>query len=222
MFATDLLGNKTTVTFSVNINASTDNTKNKKDDNKKDEIKKDDNEIKQEEQPKQKYYRYRTKVIKNCNSYDCDYVDEVELKKEIVQTGKCDEDYKTSKKTTRDTCLVPTPKTVNCGQALTPVYVKNSDGLYYSRIAISTGKLTYKESPCGEDEVEMGGYCHPMCEKYQYTCPDGYDLKDNSCIKVVKATCYEKCIGYTWSDWSEWSTVKVIPSEDIQVEEKYE
>ena len=61
-----------------------------------------------------------------------------------------------------------------------------------------------------------------MCEKYQNSCPTGYFIEDNGCKKVTEKTCYETCTKNVWSDWSKWSTQKVVANENTQVEEKYE
>lgn len=362
--ALDNAGNQTSLTFEIEIKKKNDTKTKGTNDTKKEKetITVDDKETKNPDKKvednsnivKTKYYRYRTKTVVSydCNSYSCGEGEKINFTKGIVSTGKCDSNYKTSKRTTNNGCVVPTPIGTSCTSAITPVYVKDSNGLYYSRIAIkadtnakeykkapcgtneielngychpicekidtksnkvvSTGKCIdnyktceqkfnngcvipsdagasctqsitprfrknsdgliydgyamfndgstplcisaktkntapkegtdatnyvnsqygtlesnyiidgYKTSPCGENEKEINGYCFAMCEKYQNSCPTGYFIVDNGCKKVTKKTCYETCTKNVWSDWSKWSTQKVVANENTQVEEKYE
>lgn len=79
---------------------------------------------------------------------------------------------------------------------------------------------TYKQEPCGENEVSIYGYCHPICSKASVTCESGYELIDGKCKKYVKKTCSDTCKKYTWSDWSDWSETVVSSSDTVQVETK--
>ena len=79
----------------------------------------------------------------------------------------------------------------------------------------------YKAEPCGENELSINGYCHAICSGYtEATCPEGYSLIDNTCKKIVKKTCTDKCSKYTWSEWSSWSETVISPSDTVQVETK--
>lgn len=179
--AIDSVGNPTNLTFEISVfdkKSTTKDTTTTKEDNKtSDKTNKDNDKTKTVtekektvvEKEKTKYYRYRTKttVEYKCNSYSCNEEDIIDVNTEIVSTGKCPSNYKTSDEKTSNGCLVPSPIDSYCTAALTPVYVKDSNGLYYSRIAISAEKKDkeFKKAPCGENETEINGYCHPICEK---------------------------------------------------------
>ena len=79
---------------------------------------------------------------------------------------------------------------------------------------------TYKQEPCGENEISIYGYCHPICSKLSNSCPSGYEMIDGKCKKYVKKTCFDKCSKSTWSDWTEWSESVVSSSDFVQVETK--
>lgn len=78
----------------------------------------------------------------------------------------------------------------------------------------------YKQEPCGENEISIYGYCHPICSKLSMKCPSDYEIIDGKCKKYVKKTCSDKCKKYTWSEWSNWSETVISSSETVQVETK--
>lgn len=99
---------------------------------------------------------------------------------------------------------------------------KNSDKCKngYCEVETYNPSEQYKQEPCGKDEINIYGYCHPICSKLSITCPNGYEIIDGKCKKYVKKTCSDKCKKYTWSEWSNWSETVISSSETIQVETK--
>lgn len=122
------------------------------------------------------------------------------------------------------------------------IYALTSDGLQYSRyknsdsdkaydynentakektqLEANTLNSNFKSAPCGENEVDLYGYCHPVCSKPTYKCSNGYELIDGVCKKYVSKTCSDTCVDYTWSEWSAWSDVVISATDNIQVETK--
>jgi len=102
-------------------------------------------------------------------------------------------------------------------------YGKTNDstgGLTSKEIQLYDPYANYKASPCGVNEIEIYGYCHAICSKPEYGCPNGYKMDGGVCKKYVSRVCYDGCDKYTWSDWSDWSETEVIATDEIEVETK--
>lgn len=182
-------------------------------------------------------YRYRTKNISNyeCNKYDCSYysdTDSYQLSETYVSTGKCDETLNKKYEFSSGCYISPKPMDVYCTQAFVTVdrYKAYGDdkNIVIDIFALDkNGKQqtnrygdNYKAAPCGENEIEIYGYCHSICSRLSKECKLGYELVNGVCKKYVKKTCSDTCTKSTWSEWSEWSETKVEASETVQVETK--
>lgn len=190
------------------------------------------------EQPQNvEVYRYRTKNISNyeCNKYDCSYysdTDSYQLSETYVSTGKCDETLNKKYEFSNGCYISPKPTDVYCTQAFVTVdrYKEYGDdkNIVIDIFALDkNGKQQtnrygddYKAAPCGENEIEIYGYCHSICSRLSKECKSGYELVNGVCKKYVKKTCSDTCTKSTWSEWSEWSETKVEASETVQVEIK--
>ena len=82
-------------------------------------------------------------------------------------------------------------------------------------------KTLYKPAPCGENEININGYCHLTCSgQSDMKCKNGFILMGDKCKKKIEKTCHDTCQKYTWSEWSEWSETPISSSDSIQVETK--
>ena len=83
----------------------------------------------------------------------------------------------------------------------------------------SKTKVAVKCDYCGD--IIMVAYKDYMNYKFdKYSCPSGYVLSGNECVKVVNKTCSKTCSSEIWSEWSNWSTTKVIENINVQVQTK--
>lgn len=73
---------------------------------------------------------------------------------------------------------------------------------------------------CDSDEIKIGNYCHKIIEKGSYYCNSNEELKDGYCYSKIIKSCYNSCKKDVWSEWSDWSTIPVSPSLNVDVETK--
>ena len=181
-------------------------------------------------------YRYRTKNVSNyeCNKYDCSYysdTDSYQLSNTYVSTGKCNESLNRKYEFSNGCFISPKPMDVYCTQAFITVdrYTEDKEkNIVFDIIALDKNGNqqsnrygdNYKAAPCGENEIEIYGYCHAICSRQSTSCKSGYELVGGVCKKYIKKTCSDTCTKSTWSEWSEWSETKVEESDTVQVETK--
>ena len=186
------------------------------------------------EQPskKQTYYSYRTKSISiyECNYYQCDYIDynnSLDGEVSFSKDSYCCKGEGCKKDNPRiDVCqlCIATPDIICpfCHEEFTTEYTTKGN-ICYSKIPLTEGNgLTgglYKtpKTNCGDGEVKIDGNCHKLDSYGTITCPSEYILKDGKCYKEVKKTCSNQCTNESWSNWSDWSTTKVVASDTTEV-----
>ena len=87
---------------------------------------------------------------------------------------------------------------------------------------VPTETLSHYKQECSTGEIKIDGYCHKIDSYGTVTCPNGYVNENGTCYKRIAKTCNDTCHDVTWSDWSSWSTTKVIASDTVEVQTKTE
>ena len=87
---------------------------------------------------------------------------------------------------------------------------------------VPTETLSHYKKECSTGEIKIDGYCHKIDSYGTVTCPSGYVNENGTCYKRIAKTCNDTCHDVTWSDWSAWSTTKIIASDTVEVQTKTE
>ena len=107
-----------------------------------------------------------------------------------------------------------------CPAVMVNQYQKKDNICYDSKYIMIT-QPEYEKTICDSDEISIGGYCHNIDSKGTYNCPTGYVKTDtNTCAKQKQKTCSKTCKSEIWSEWSEWSPAKVVPTDTVEVQTK--
>jgi hypothetical protein len=183
--------------------------------------------------PKQKttYYRYRTKNTSTyaCNYYSCSEVDLTDSSDTIYVFGNdsyCCSGDKCNKENplidVNDICIFNYVSGGSCtpkGTSSTARYASYGTTCYDKSLLITNNTLKTK---CSSDEINIEGYCHAIDSKATATCKGGYIMSNGICYREIKKTCHEECTYEAWSEWSKWSTTKVVTDANTEVQTKEE
>lgn len=114
----------------------------------------------------------------------------------------------------------PLPITNSCATVMVNRYQVEGN-VCYDRNYITVIQPEGDKTVCDGDEINVGGYCHKIDSKGSYACPSGYvQTNSTTCAKQKQKTCSNTCNSAIWSDWSSWSTTKVIPTGTVEVQTK--
>ena len=183
------------------------------------------------EKPKVTYYRYRTKSILtyDCNYYNCDFTDYNDTKDKTYLFDKesycCNssECTKTMPKIDENSlCIynyISGGSCIPAGESFVDRYSINNNTCYDKTLLFNANTL---KTQCSDDEITIDGYCRKIDSYATLTCPNGYINENDNCYKLVKRTCNNHCTSETWSEWSSWSTTKVVASDYTEVQTKVE
>ena len=196
------------------------------------------------ENKKTTYYRYRVKSTSSyeCNYYDCSYTDQNDTVDPSYVFGAdsyCCDSGKCGTKI-NPTISYPCPlESDACIQVMTLRYKVHGNVCYDSTYIegtpskepvtcngincnVDNARKRYSKTICSLNEIKIDGYCHKIDSYAETSCRTGYTLSNDKCVKVVKKTCSHICTNTTWSNWSEWTTAYIAPSDNIEVETKVE
>lgn len=125
-----------------------------------------------------------------------------------------------SGKTYNPSINTPCPYGGTCIQVMTEKY-QVKDNVCYDSTYITVSEPFRDKTVCDENEINIDGYCHKIDSKGTYSCPPGYkQTSDTKCSQIIEKTCNETCTSEIWSDWSSWSTTKVVESDTVEVQTK--
>ena len=176
------------------------------------------------------YYRYRTKTVSNyeCNYFECDYLDDNDVKDLIysfTRDSYCCFNNNCMKENPKvDICLFNTDGNCTEGESFAERYEVIGNSCYDKKplYVLNENNEQVLKTECDHDEILISGYCHSIDTYGSLTCPEGYVKKDDTCYKLIKKTCNKTCNTETWSKWSGWQTTKVLADDKTEVETKEE
>ena len=174
--ATDKLNNETKITIEIEVVPKKEQNENKDTNVGDNTDKKEDTSIPSNQ--KQKYYRYRTKTIKNysCDEYDCSYTDNNNTTKPTLKfptDSYCCTGENCKKKNPQ--INFPCPTGYYCPAVMTDRYKTYGDTCYDATY-IHVDAKTYTKTECDSDEIKIGSYCHKIESTGVY--PDGCTTSD--------------------------------------------
>ena len=192
---------------------------------------------------KQTYYSYRTKstTVYECNYYQCDYIDYnggIDGTVNFDQNSYCCNVEGCKKENPKiDICQLCIQRAGTicpfCHEQFTSEYAIR-DNVCYSKIPLKKAPQQVNDpncknclpvysmfeepkTECDTGEMLIDGVCHKVDSYATITCPNEYILKDGKCYREIKQTCSNQCTNESWSNWSEWSTTKVVASDTTEV-----